>query len=167
MLQRTFDLVFAIAILGGSIILWLIADGFPKSPKYSQVDTDYWPKIVFGLLILFSAGLVIQKLLSLRSRADDAPAEKTAPDHGYFLRFGIIGALVVAYFLALQWVGFVIATVLFLWAASFVIPYRNLTAKLVFAPAFTACLTLFFSYGLSLPLPRGSGVFYDLSQKLF
>lgn len=166
MLQRLADLAFAVAILVGSIVLWITADKFPISRKYAQIDTDYWPKIVFASLGLLAAALVVQKVLALRNAVTEGE-DAGLPDAGNLVRLGITGGLILAYFYAMQWIGFLFATVLFLWAASFVIPYRNLMAKLVFAPAFTVLLTLFFTRALSLPLPRGSGIFYDLSLKLF
>lgn len=58
------------------------------------------------------------------------------------------------------------STVVFLLAASLLLPLKRMATRLLFAPLFTAALTLFFTRALSLPLPRGTGVFYQLSLLL-
>jgi hypothetical protein len=172
MLLRSFDFAFVCAVFGLSIWLWTVADGFPDSRRFAQIDTDYWPKHVFALLILVSGALLAQKLLAFwRTRGQPADAssapEARAGDRVAALRIAAMLGLVIGYVFAFKYLGFALATLLFLWAGSFVMPYRNLIARLCFAPAFTLALTLFFSHALTLPLPRGTGPFYQLSVLLY
>jgi hypothetical protein len=172
MLLRSLDLLFVCLVFGLSIWLWTVADGFPESRRFAQIDTDYWPKHVFGALVLVSGALLAQKLLGLwraggfaSSKAlDDAPAPG---DRMAAVRIAGMLGLVAGYVVGFQYLGFALATLLFLWAGSFVLPYRNRLAKLVFAPVFTFALTLFFAHALTLPLPRGTGPFYQLSLLLY
>ena len=176
MVKRLFDLGFAAAVFACSIWFWLIADGFPVSPRFQGIDTDFWPKIVFGTLALVAGCLVARMALDILRERKTVSA--TAPIRGggrgvdpqavaTVMRVAAMAGLVLAYYIGFRVVGFAIATVLFLWAASFVLVYRNWVVKLIFAPVFTLALTLFFSRVLSLPLPRGMGRFYEINLLLY
>ncbi|MBU2960737.1 tripartite tricarboxylate transporter TctB family protein [Citreicella sp. C3M06] len=172
MLYKLSEVVVFAAMTIASVALWFTSDALPVSKRYAQVDSDMWPKMVFGALGICCAIHLAQKVAGLIAapsggpRTLDEELEAYVPQ-GYYTRLIVTGALIIGYFFALQYVGFLLATLVFLWAGSFILPYRNTLAKLLFAPAFTLLLAAFFSYGLSLSLPRGTGIFYDLSQALY
>ncbi|TYC67798.1 tripartite tricarboxylate transporter TctB family protein [Stappia sp. BW2] len=168
MRSKITEMVVVFAILVAAVAMWFVADKFPNSMKYARIDSDFWPKLVCGALAVVSFLQLLQQAVGLRASLQSASAgTRSSVDPAYVARLVLIGGLILAYFFALQWLGFVIATLLFLWAASFATPYSNLTAKLLFSPLFTFGLCLFFTRGLSLPLPRGQGIFYDLSLLLY
>lgn len=163
--------VFALMTIA-SIALWFTAEALPVSKRYAQVDSDLWPKLVFGALAFCCAVHVAQKVASLCvAQSGDPASEKTtlksAKPEGYYLRLTMTASLIIAYFFALQYVGFLLSTLIFLWAGAWLLPYRNIVAKIAFSPIFTLFLGAFFSYGLSLSLPRGTGVFYEISLAFF
>lgn len=173
MIRRASDSAFMAFVMLASIYLWLEADTFPTFPRMGPVDSDFWPKIVFGLLAVL-AGLYLVQTLVLKpfwkirepqAAAPDEEADPAARRAGTVRLLGI-AALTFAYFLGLQYLGFVPSTVVFLLAASLLLPLKRMATRLLFAPLFTAALTLFFTRALSLPLPRGTGVFYQLSLLL-
>jgi hypothetical protein len=166
MLSRLIDAVAAVGILAASIWLWIVADGFPEMRRYEGVDTDFWPKIVFATIAVLSAILLAQKLRALFAGGEGASWSGHGIDRGMVIRLGLTAGLILGYYIALQVVGFVLSTVVFLWAASFVTRYDNLRAKLIFAPVFTGLLLVVFTRVLSLPLPRGRGIFNDFSLLL-
>jgi hypothetical protein len=122
--------------------------------------------VFFGLAICCGI-YVIQKLREFRIDRTAGNAAARHVNRGYVQRLALIAALTVAYFIGLQYTGFPLATLLFLWAASSLLPYKNTIAKIVFAPVFTLFMGLFLSRALSLPLPRGVGIFYEFSEALF
>ncbi len=168
MSKNIIEFSFALGLFVVSVWFWLIADGFPVSPRYEGIDTDFWPKITFGLMAITS-GLVALGSLRDMLAARRAPASTSVnpADWGTIGRMGAMGLLVLFYFIAFGKVGFVLSTIAFLWAASAMIPSGRFWTKVAFAPIFTALLTLLFAYGLSLPLPRGVGPFYELSLLLY
>lgn len=166
MSKRLIEIAFAGGIFAASIWFWWMAEGFPDSPRYAAIDTDYWPKITFGLMALTSGLMVVGHVLALLRDRRAGAATTAAPldvDWGAIGRMIVFGLLVFAYFLAFGRVGFVISTVVFLWIAAFLLPTGRPVTKLLFPPIFTFALTLMFSQVLGLPLPRGVGVFHDLS----
>jgi len=169
MTKRLVDLAFAALLFGVSIWFWTIADALPESRRFAGADADFWPKIVFGALALVAGAQVIHSAFGLRHAIETAPETSvdTANKRAGALRVGAMGALILGYYFGFQYMGFVAATMLFLWLASLVVPYRSLAVRLIFAPVFTFALALFFTRVLSLPLPRGRGIFYDLSLLLY
>ena len=167
MLRRALDSAFMLGILGASVFLWLEADRFPRFPRMRFADSDFWPKIVFTLLaVLCAIYLVRTLLLSPFWREAAAVPREGLPPQDMVLRFVGIAGLTVVYFLALQRLGFVPSTLVFLFLASLILPMGGLVVRVLFAPIFTALLVVFFTRGLSLPLPRGTGYFHQLSLML-
>jgi hypothetical protein len=168
MTNRLVDLAFALVLFVGSISLWFVADSFPAFERYRNVDSDFWPKIVLSATALLSLILIVQNLALFRrppaAHSDSAAPPAPPPNWGRLL---FTSALVLGYFLALSQIGFVVSTMVFLAIATNVLPYSNLWVKLAFPFVFTAALTLFFTRVLSLPLPRGTGWFYELSLVIY
>ena len=165
MAARLLDVAFAGLLFVLSIYLWIEADGFPTSRRFAQADADFWPKAVFGTMALITAIMVVRGLMGLRGPKDaDTPAfVMTSENWVSVARVGAMAGLILAFYFALQIVGFPIATITFLFLASFVIPYPNHAIRVAFALGFTVALVLFFTKALQLPLPRGTGVFYEFN----
>lgn len=168
MFRRLLDTIFSGALFLTSIWFWIIAHGFPNSPRYAQIDTDFWPKIIFGMMALLTGCITVNNLMQiLRKRASRDDHETLVSDWGAIARMSAMGLLVLVYFIAFGRVGFVISTLLFLWIGAFMLPSGKLWVKAIFSPILTAALTVVFAYLLELPLPRGIGPFYDLSLLIY
>lgn len=168
MFRRLLDTIFSAGLFLAAIWFWIIANEFPNSPRYAQIDTDFWPKIIFGVMALLTGCITVQNIMKLmrRSASDfDEPAAVT--DWGTILRMSAMGLLVFVYFIAFGRIGFVISTVVFLWIAAFMLPSGKPWVKAIFSPILTAALTVVFAYLLELPLPRGTGPFYNLSLLIY
>ena len=166
MLASHSEILFLICLLIGVFVFWQSAGNMPSSPRYAQVDADLWPRIILVCLAITTSLLLIQKVAA--ATTGEAAADKAGGEgHAYFIRLGLIAGLILLYYFGLKHVGFGLATVAFLWAASIVLPFSKVWVKIAFAPAFTLALGFFFSRALSLPLPRGQGVFYSISTALF
>jgi putative tricarboxylic transport membrane protein len=172
-IRRASDSAFMAFIMLASIYLWLEVDTFPTFPRRGPVDSDFWPKIVLGTLAVLAALYLAQTLYlkpfwKVRAPKTTVPEEEvdTAARWAGTVRLLGIAALTFAYFMGLQYLGFVPSTVVFLLLASLLLPLKRMATWLLFAPLFTAALKLFFTRALSLPLPRGTGVFYQLSLLL-
>lgn len=166
MTRHALDLGFSLVLLLGSIYLWFVADTFPPFERYKNVDSDFWPKIILMVTAFFALLLTVQSGMRLLKRGGEgrpAPGEMEEAEAGpNWARLIATAALVVLYFMGLQYVGFVLSTVVFLALAVQVTDYGNTWAKIVFPFAFTALLVAVFDRLMALPLPRGAGWFYQL-----
>ncbi len=164
------DIAFAVVLLIGSIYFWFVADALPRFPRYQQVDSDFWPKALLVLIGLLALGILyqnIQRLLLYRrqQQMDEKPVVVLGEEASGFnwSKFLLGAVLTVGYFLALRYTGFLIATAAFLSIAVHITPYQRWWLKLIFPFVFTAVVALLFVLVLSLPLPRGVGVFYQFN----
>jgi hypothetical protein len=167
MSKRALDLAFAALLCAGCAYLWAVADGFRGSPRYAQIDTDFWPKIVTGLAAILTAIIAVQNALAWRRERRAGVGGRTDLDWTRIGRMAAMGVLVVLYFVAFDRIGFLLSTIAFLWVAALALPGGRLWTKLAFAPVFTVALTAMFSRVLGLPLPRGQGAFYQFSLMFY
>lgn len=165
MLNKVSEIVVTAGLLIGSIVFWFLADQFAPSTRYAKVDSDLWPKIIFGTLILLTAAHLTLKLVELRRTYHEEI--RGGIDVGYAIRLGLICAMVLFYYFTIQILGFTISTMIFLWVVPFILPQGSIKLKLLFSPIFTLTLGIAFSWGLGMPLPRGTGIFYSFSEMLF
>lgn len=164
MSKHALDFAFAALLCTGCILLWFVADGFRGSPRYAQIDTDFWPKIVTGLMAILTGVIAVQNARAWwQDHKDNHVGEIMEFDWARICRMAAMGGLVVLYVIAFDRVGFLLATTTFLWIATLSLHGGHLITKLIFAPVFTAALTVLFSHALGLPLPRGQGAFYQFS----
>lgn len=165
MAARLLDVAFAALLFVLSIFLWVVADGFRESVRFAQADADYWPKIIFGTMAVVTGILVVRGLLDLRAGRDASSPAFTMTTENWLsaTRVAVMGGLILGFYFAFQYVGFILSTFTFLLLASFVIPYRHNLIRVAFAAGFTVLLVLFFTQALQLPLPRGVGGFYDFN----
>ncbi|MEQ8255268.1 MAG: tripartite tricarboxylate transporter TctB family protein [Roseovarius confluentis] len=171
-MKETFtELAVTVGMLVGTLYLLSATQAIRLIGVPRQVDARTWPQWVLGgiallcLLQIAQLGLRLWRARTAEGAEAISAADSRAP--AQVLLTALMAALILAYFWALQIVGFAIATLAFLYCALPLLPYRNRVVKLIFPPVFTAVLIGFFSYGLSLPLPRGTGFFYSLSSYLF
>lgn len=174
MSRRLSDMTLSAVLIIGSIFLWFVADAFPAFERFKSVDSDFWPKMLLWSTGILGALLFLQSFIEYRTLRRAGPssnispeaATEPAPRPSYAKLIGT-ALLVLAYFLILEPVGFLIATLAFLYVAENIPSYSNWKVKALFPPLFTGFLVLFFTEALSLPLPRGTGIFYDISLLLY
>jgi putative tricarboxylic transport membrane protein len=152
------DTAFAMALLVGATYLWFVADGFQRFPRYKGIDMDFWPKILFAIIVVLAVALIWQNIANIRARLAAGKTE-TAGEPFNWAKLGASALL--------QTVGFMIATVVFLFLAIRLIGYANRLLGTIYPFAFTALVTLAFVKVLELPLPRGMGLFESLSRMFY
>lgn len=169
MVKLIADIIVSGGMVAGAVYLWFVADAFPVFEKYKNIDSDFWPKILLVLVVILAGGVFVQavsRFLLHRRRNPEVRAaevrEKT-PSNVDWKRFTVMAALCVGYFWGLQTLGFILATLTFLWIAVPFIGIRNRWGTLLFSPVFTFGLMLLFVRVLELSLPRGAWIFREIS----
>ncbi|CUH60047.1 tripartite tricarboxylate transporter TctB family protein [Thalassobacter stenotrophicus] len=168
MSKHALDFAFAMLLCVACIFLWFVADGFRGSPRYAQIDTDFWPKIVTGVAAVLTGIIAAQNAYAWwQERRLSQVGETITIDWARIGRMAAMGGLVLLYFFTFDRVGFLLATVAFLWVAAFSLHGGRIMTKIIFAPVFTIALTALFTKVLGLPVPRGDGVFYQFSLMFY
>ena len=149
------DGIAGLAVLAASLVLFALTLDLKVNPMV-PVGPGFYPRIVLGLTAVLSLGLVIGDLLARRKRGA-APEPKK--DRLNYPLVAMSFAVFALYAVALPWLGFRIATFLFVGGANALLdPPRGAKGwgrALVLAVLTSLVTWLVFERWLSVLLPRG------------
>jgi putative tricarboxylic transport membrane protein len=128
---------------------------------YKEVGPDFWPKIVLFCLIVLSALLTVFNVLKWRrSRGREMVIEEKEE---HLKKVFIAVLLTVGYVYFLKPLGFIVASPLFIIGIMFLImPERKRTIPFTVL-GIMFIIYIIFDQLLFVPLPKGFGVFHDIS----
>jgi putative tricarboxylic transport membrane protein len=152
------NLFVAVGFLLFSAWMFFEAGRFPVS-RATAVGPEFWPQIVMGGMFVFSALLVIGTVIYRRQYAAESLQEKQPYPHNFWLVLGYTAAYVAG----MEWIGFVVATILFLGALFWILKFRQTKPLLLVIFGSTLFSVLLFPRLLGIPLPRGTGLFRTIS----
>ncbi len=146
-----------VVILGFCAILWWMTLGLKENPLV-PIGPGFYPRIVVGITAFFAALMVIGDLLARRGRTPPQGARAVADRPNYKLVLASFAAF-GAYAVSLPWLGFRVATFLYVAAAAALLA-RPRDAKswvkvLVLALLTAAIVYYAFEHYLLVLLPRG------------
>lgn len=132
--RRKVDVVLSTALIIASVII-LTNDNLVAGGVESDLGSMTLPRVVAGLVILFSGTLAIQALRSISKGAQLQDAEKIDTDGfgGIFIYIGIF----IAYWFAVPYLGFLVATPFVMFAIALLLGGRNwlpITAVSIIVP---------------------------------
>lgn len=149
--------------LGVAVLLLLVAMRIEYTPRPGQLGPDFWPKLAIGLMALVCLVEILRALLGageaqgLAEVLEGAEAEDAGKSAPALLLGGI--ALVLAYAVLVPWLGFLLATFLFIVAFMYLGCYRNHAAIWSIAVAATILIAFLFLRFAYVSLPRGEPPF--------
>jgi putative tricarboxylic transport membrane protein len=169
--MRTRAVVLSVAGVGVAAWLWLLSYGFTDVARAGQLGPGFWPRVV---LVGLGLACAMHALMAWHRGATPAAAPgataageqdtRAAPSPG---RLALAIAALLLYVLATPILGFLLTTVVFI--AAFM---RLAGARAPIAIAATAALgalslVYLFVRVVYLPLPKGTGLFEDLTIALY
>ncbi|HSN21358.1 MAG TPA: tripartite tricarboxylate transporter TctB family protein [Usitatibacter sp.] len=167
MKARLAELVPYAALLAGAAYLYHDAASFAGLGRPGQLGPDFWPKAVLILLMIVCGIEIVRRALAPAAAAVPAPEAGPQPQaeeaqrHGHLLAGGIV--LTILYVPGIAYLGFFLATALFLAAFMYVGRYRR--ARIVAAASVLGSLAFVFVFMkvVYVSLPLGAGPFRNLS----
>jgi hypothetical protein len=127
-----------------------------------------WPAALMIIMLVLSTALLVRTFSSKRSEVKTAneQAEDMANDEDALIYpkrfFYLLGTLIVYTFL-LEYIGFIVDTILFIFILSLTFGMKKWTTGLLTAFLATGGAVLLFPIVLNTPFPRGVGVFSTFS----
>ncbi|TFJ93262.1 tripartite tricarboxylate transporter TctB family protein [Lentibacillus salicampi] len=140
-----------------SVVLIALAIGYLilsyQLPPYEfvPVDSDLMPKALGYLLIALAVGL----FFTGKSDADEDKKEESTTSKSETPALLAVTAMVLAYILLLEVLGFVIVTVLFVFFCSWFLGYKKFKVNATVSILFPVILYYIFNYLLQIRLPAG------------
>ena len=164
------SLPFAV-LLGAAVYLFTrtLEFDFPRAPD--RLGPDVWPQAILVLLMIAcAAGIGRTIFLDSRAKPEAAsdvrvlPSEIETADPEAPARYGLVAGgllLFLAYPIALDTLGFLLATFLLMVLFMLIGQWRNLPGVLAVSAIGTLVLFYLFRGVVYVSLPLGSGIFHD------
>jgi hypothetical protein len=127
-----------------------------------------WPYILLILMLILSAfGIISSFVKSKKTKATETTedTEDKQPERTMFkLSIPMVCLLsVVLYVSLLNAIGFILSSLLFLFGITFLLGERKKVNAFIFSIVTTTVFVFLFSTILNIPLPRGMGIFRQIS----
>ncbi len=136
-------------VVGSIVLLIFSTAAYYEAGKFT-LGTDAFPKAILIVIIILAA---IQLALALKSRSAIAFTAATEPIH--VPRMVAMGVLFFAYIIAIQVIGYFIATPLFLMGSMHMLGRRDMKTILMVTAIVTFLIYLVFRTFLYVPVPMG------------
>lgn len=155
-----------------AVVFFGIAFNIPPPRVESPLAAGFWPKIVLVLLFITS-GIHLTRLMLRKKAVEEQLAKKAEGERKReeeetgerkvfsLLLFGI--GISFLYIYIIRWIGFVIATPIFMATFMYVTGYRKKLTLVVVPIVTLAIFLLLFVEATYIPLPRGYGIFKSIS----
>ncbi len=151
--------------LAGGLLLGLVGllfwqTGRIPQPPFVPIGPAFYPRVILGLLAVLAAALLVEALAASPARRPPAPAAPGRPAR----RGGLVAicfALFGLYTAALPWLGYRLATALFVAATQWTLgprTLRSLPAALLVGVGTALASYVVFQLYLHVLLPRGAWV---------
>ncbi|MEW6697890.1 MAG: tripartite tricarboxylate transporter TctB family protein [Bacillota bacterium] len=157
--QMLQELVLGIFILVFTGAMFYQTTLFIYNDKIASVGPDYWPQLILGGMLLLSVLLlvdIVKRKGTLRGKEPEGP--KKNPKN-----FWITLIIALVYSFSLNILGFALATLLILLALLWVLEIRKIRSLLFWSFSLTAIMVVLFPILMTVPMPRGVGIFRTFS----
>lgn len=132
--------------------------------RIGEVGTTsvFWPRIlIFGIFVFNLADLFIKSRIIEKNKKKTTDTDKE--NLLYKKQLYLIIVLISIYIFGLNYVGFLLASLFFQWTFLWILEYRK-KLKLIFFPiVLTFLIYVIFTKIMYVPLPRGIGIFREIS----
>ena len=144
------ELGFSVGV--SALSTWLVIQSF----RYPG-DSSQFPRFLSGMMLILSIVLLL-RTLARRPAADCGDAKVAEPEGGTRPRFPISVSVflsIIAYILAIQYLGYLVATALFMLGSMWFFGQRRILLSLAATALFMALVYVLFVHFFGLRLPEG------------
>jgi putative tricarboxylic transport membrane protein len=157
------------ALFACAVYLYRDAGAFASAARPGQLGPDFWPRAVLALLMIVCACEIVRRAVfdrAMRNASREAiqedDARPGAPER-FPLRLAAGIVLTIAYVAALDWLGFFVATALYLALFMRVGRYRRNRVVVMASLVGSLAFVYVFMKIVYVSLPLGAGPFKTLS----
>jgi putative tricarboxylic transport membrane protein len=139
--------------------------------RFGETGSGFWPLLALSASILLSLGWLIGNLTRYAAGRGMAAAEPTPEAVAEAWRrrrkVGLSAASLLLYIIAMPWIGFILATFLFIPAFALGLNERRPWVLAVSPVLVTGIIILVFAKFITIPLPKGVGIFAAFSRVFY
>ena len=148
---KTADIISAIIGLLLSAYVWIASASFPQD-VVMKIGPDFFPRIIAVAMAIASLFLLVQTLTN--KTPEEAVQTLNLKDAGILRALAFL-ILAVVYVSVMDFLGFIIATIICLLVAMYILKLRNLKNMVLVSLGTAMGVYFAFASILGVPLPRG------------
>lgn len=179
-------MILSVVTIVFSIVFLIYANTLPEGrPGSGTWGPGSWPALMLSLLLIMGIMLLLKTVINRKkeqtedqtadnelaeiesTKAENVETEILEPDVVYPRRYWIIFGLMILYTLLMGYLGFALSTLLFILFATKVMGMQKWLSSLLTTVIGTAAIIFIFANLLAVPLPRGIGLFRELSFLIY
>ena len=154
------EIISSFFLFVSSCYLYYMAFQMREFRAYKEVGPDFWPKIILICLIFSSAYLTVVNVNKWRKSKDAKAGEE---DDTNWKRVLTAAVIILVYIILLKPVGFLALTPFFIIGVMLLIRRERKRTIPVTVIVIMVMIYIIFGKLLYVPLPKGYGIFHDLS----
>lgn len=155
------EVVMDFLLLIGAVFLFYSALQIPGGIS-KEIGPALWPGVLLAGIAILSFVLLVEKC---RGKNEERKREETEQKEKG--RFYLAVILPFAYLYFLQYVGFILSTLILLGSLIYLMGYRRRLLILVVPVIFVASILIFFGIIMQVDFPRGSGFLREISYLFY
>lgn len=159
------EILISLVVFFGCIYLFYETNKFEGLEVYGKMGPSYWPRFLLFLLMLLSVFIAFTTALQVKrgTASSGFQAKFDLPT----LRLFTAMALIVFYILGLKIFGFLVLTPFMMIAFMLLLGERNKFWILTISLILPISVIILFTKVMYVPLPRGAGIFLQISQLIY
>jgi putative tricarboxylic transport membrane protein len=139
--------------------------------RFGEVGSGFWPLLSLAASTLLSVIWLISNVLKYARQqgksTEDSTPEDNAAAWSRRRKVGLSLACLLVYIVALPWIGFIVSSVLFILAFVLVLDERRKSVLIISPVLIPAVIIIVFGKFITMPLPKGVGVFAAFSRLFY
>jgi putative tricarboxylic transport membrane protein len=139
--------------------------------RFGEVGSGFWPILSLGFASILSLLWLItnlRKYSKKKQETEKKPVSENAAEA--WSRRKKVGSSLICllfYIVLIPWIGFIPSTVLFILAFILALDERRKTVLIISPLLITAVIIVVFAKFITIPLPKGVGIFAEFSRLLY
>lgn len=138
--------------------------------RSGEMGSGFWPLIALGISVLLSLVLLISSVRKFRWEAgvsEDLTPEAVAERKRQRTTVTLSVVCFLIYMVAVPWIGFILSTLLYIPAFALALGERRKWVLLISPFLLTAIIVAVFAKFITIPFPKGVGIFADFSRLFY
>lgn len=137
--------------------------------RFGEVGSGFWPILSLGVSTILSLIWLITNLRKYsreKGKGTEAPPAPEAMVEVWRRRrkIAVCSICLLAYIIIMPWIGFILSTILFILAFVLALEEKRKLVLMISPLMITAVIIIIFAKFITIPLPRGEGMFAEFSR---
>ncbi|MBU1745758.1 MAG: tripartite tricarboxylate transporter TctB family protein [Proteobacteria bacterium] len=139
--------------------------------RFGEVGSGFWPMLSLGVAVILSLSWLVSTFVALakeKGKAAEKPTPETIAAAGSRRKKVALSVVcILVYIIVMPWIGFILSTFLFVPAFAIALGERRRLVLIISPFLITAITILVFAKFITIPFPKGAGIFVEFSRLFY